>query len=135
MDVLTKEQRRRNMRAIRARDTRPEMFVRRLVHSMGFRYRLHGPGLPGRPDLVFASRKKVLFVHGCFWHRHRCKYGRVLPATRREFWSAKLQKNVERDRRVRYQLRVLGWQSFIVWECQLKSADDLADRIRVFLLG
>ena len=133
MDVLTKQQRQRNMRAIRGRDTRPEMFVRRLVHSMGYRYRLHGRGLPGRPDLVFASRKKVLFVHGCFWHRHRCKYGRVVPATRRRFWLEKLQKNVVRDRRVRRQLRALGWESLTIWECQLKQQDRLSNRMRSFL--
>lgn len=133
MDVHTKQQRQRNMRAIRCRDTKPEMFVRRLVHSLGYRYRLHGRSLPGRPDLVFASKKKVLFVHGCFWHRHRCKYGRVVPATRRQFWMDKLQKNSDRDRRVRRQLRALGWRSLTIWECQLKQADRLTDRIRSFL--
>jgi DNA mismatch endonuclease (patch repair protein) len=100
---------------------------------MGYRYRLHGRDLPGRPDLVFASRKKVLFVHGCFWHRHRCKYGRVIPATRRQFWVDKLLKNAERDRRVRRQLRTLGWKSITIWECQLKQGDRLTDRIWSFL--
>jgi DNA mismatch endonuclease (patch repair protein) len=114
MDVHTKQQRQRNMQAIRGRDTRPEMFVRRLVHSMGYRYRLHGRNLPGHPDLVFASKKKILFVHGCFWHRHCCKYGRVVPATRR-------------------QLRALGWKSLTIWECELKQENRLANRIRFFL--
>ncbi|MFH1747764.1 MAG: DNA mismatch endonuclease Vsr [Planctomycetota bacterium] len=133
MDVLTKEQRQRNMRAIRSRDTQPEMFVRRLVHSMGFRYRLHCRNLPGQPDLVFASRKKTVFVHGCFWHRHRCRYGRVVPATRREFWTKKLQKNIQRDRRVRRQLRALGWKSLTIWECQLKDVTRLRNRLHTFL--
>lgn len=109
------------------------MFVRRLVHSMGYRYRLHGRNLPGHPDLVFASKKKILFVHGCFWHRHCCKYGRVVPATRRQFWMEKLQKNANRDRRVRRQLRALGWKSLTIWECELKQENRLANRIRFFL--
>lgn len=133
MDVHSREQRQRNMRAIRSRDTKPEMFVRRLVHSMGYRYRLHSRDLPGRPDLVFPARKKVLFVHGCFWHRHRCKYGRVVPATRRRFWVEKLEKNADRDRRVRRLLRALGWKSLTIWECQLEQTDRLTDRIRSFL--
>src|SRR5687768_9553296 len=96
-DVLTKAQRSRNMAAIRGRDTGPEMRVRRLLHRLGYRYALHSKALPGKPDLVFRSRKKAIFVHGCYWHMHRCKYGRVVPATRTEFWQAKRKGNVNRD--------------------------------------
>src|SRR5688572_12051601 len=96
-DVHTPEQRSRNMSAIQSKDTKPEMIVRRLLHTNGYRYRLHDKRLPGRPDLVFPSRKKVIFVHGCYWHMHDCKYGRVKPKSNSEFWSAKRNSNVSRD--------------------------------------
>ena len=98
MDVHTPRQRSRNMAAIKGKDTRPEMVVRRMLHRLGFRYALHKNGLPGKPDLVFPSRRKVIFVHGCYWHIHDCRYGRVVPATRADFWRAKRRSNVERDR-------------------------------------
>ena len=132
-DVHTPDQRRRNMAAIRGTDTKPEMVVRRLVHGMGYRYRLHVKGLPGKPDLVLPRHRKVIFVHGCFWHMHNCRYGRVKPATRAEFWETKRQSNVERDRRSRRALRRLGWQILVVWECQTRQADKLQERLRNFL--
>lgn len=133
MDVLTPEQRAKCMAAIRGKDTGPEMIVRRLLTEMGYRYRLHGRALPGRPDLVFVSRRTVVFVHGCFWHRHACRHGRVIPRTRRAFWRAKLEGNAARDRRTRARLRREGWRVLVVWECQLRHVDKLAARLRTFL--
>ena len=129
-DVLTPEQRSRNMRAIKGRDTGPELIVRRLLHAMGYRFRLHRRDLPGRPDVVLPGRRVVLFVHGCFWHRHRCRFGCVEPATRPEFWRAKFGANVARDRRAMRALRRAGWRVIVVWECQTRDADKLASRLR-----
>jgi DNA mismatch endonuclease, patch repair protein len=133
MDVLTPEQRRRNMAAIRGRDTKPEMIVRRLVKGLGFRFSKYAKRLPGRPDLVFSKRRKVIFVHGCFWHLHKCKYGMVVPATRRDFWQQKRQGNAQRDRKNRAALRKLGWGISVIWECQTKNPERLGRRISRFL--
>ncbi|HUS47978.1 MAG TPA: very short patch repair endonuclease [Phycisphaerae bacterium] len=137
MDVLTSAQRSRCMSAIRNKDTKPELIVRRLVHSLGYRYRLHRKDLPGRPDLTFPARRKVIFVHGCFWHRHRCRKGRSLPATRVGFWQAKLDSNKHRDADTRQKLRRVGWQVLVVWECQTaaEKLERLAKRISQFLEG
>jgi DNA mismatch endonuclease (patch repair protein) len=134
-DVFTLTKRREIMRRIRGRDTAPEMTVRRLVHALGYRYRLHMRDLPGKPDLVFASRRRVILVHGCFWHRHCCRKGRSLPATRRRFWQVKLSGNQKRDSIQRRALQRLGWSVLIVWECQTTKTAiiSLADRIRQFL--
>ena len=132
-DVLTPKQRRYCMSRIRGRDTKPEIVVRKLVHGLGYRYRLHVRDLPGRPDLVFASRRKVILVHGCFWHRHRCRYGQVTPSTRRGFWQAKLEANRKRDARNRRALKRLGWDVLVVWECQTRRPELLIDRLVEFL--
>lgn len=135
MDTLDKAQRSKRMALIRAHDSKPEMAVRRIVHGMGFRYRLHGKHLPGTPDLVFPSRRKVVFVHGCFWHRHpdpECKFAR-LPKSRLDFWRPKLQGNRERDLRFQSELDALGWRYLIVWECQLRHKEQLQNMLRVFL--
>ena len=136
-DRISPSARSRLMGKIRGRDTRPEMFVRRLVHGMGYRYRLHRPDLPGKPDLVFRSRKKAIFVHGCFWHRHDCAKGVSLPGTRTEFWRDKLEANRARDRLALESLRRLGWDVMVVWECEVKQAEEsaLKGRIRSFLEG
>ncbi len=133
MDVHTAEQRRRNMAAIRGTDTGPEMKVRRLLHRLGYRYALHSKDLPGKPDLVFRSRKKAIFVHGCYWHMHSCKYGSVVPATRTEFWQTKRQGNVARDRASTATLASKGWKIFVVWECETKEPEPLARRLINFL--
>lgn len=133
MDVLTKEQRSRNMAAIKGKNTAPELLVRSIIHRMGFRFGLHRRDLPGRPDIVLTSRKKLIFVHGCFWHIHRCKYGRVTPATNAEFWSAKRLSNVERDKRNLKQLRDSGWEVLTIWECWTKDIDSLQHRLCAFL--
>lgn len=122
MDVLTPEQRRRCMAAVSGSNTKPELSLRRALHALGFRYRLHDRSLPGRPDLALPGKHTVIFVHGCFWHRHTCKAGRSRPATRASFWREKLSKNVERDRRNRAAIRRMGWNVIEVWECQLKGA-------------
>jgi len=131
-DPLTKEQRSERMSRIRCADTKPEMAVRRLTHSMGYRYRLHAKELPGHPDLVFRPRKKVVFVHGCFWHQHGCNQYRM-PKRRKDFWLPKLKKNVERDNHAYSQLKSQGWNYLIIWECQLTDTLVLRKRIKDFL--
>ncbi len=123
-DTRTPEQRRAIMQAVRGKDTGPEMIVRRLVHGMGYRYRLHVAGLPGRPDLVFPSRRKVVFVHGCFWHGHGCRYGQ-LPKSRLNFWTAKIGRNRRRDRTLVTALKKQGWAVLIVWQCKTRQLDQL----------
>lgn len=132
MDTLTPSQRSKQMGLVRSRNTKPELAVRRLVHGMGYRYRLHGR-LPGSPDLVFAGRQKVIFVHGCFWHRHLGCPNCRLPKSRLDFWKPKLDSNTKRDRLNRSHLRRLGWRSLVVWECELKDQARLARRIKKFM--
>lgn len=133
MDTLASAERSARMALVRAKDTKPELLVRRLVHGMGYRYRLHQRNLPGTPDLVFPGRGKVIFIHGCFWHRHaRCALAR-LPKSRGEFWLPKLTANAERDARNVRALRRLGWSVLTIWECQLGDTAKLAKRIRRFL--
>lgn len=132
MDVLSRRQRSYCMSRIRGKNTKPEMAVRSIVRSLGYRYRLHAASVPGKPDLVLTGQRKLIFVHGCFWHRHRCRLGRVTPATNTSFWLEKFAGNVARDRRVRRRLRAKGWKSLVVWECQVRSAR-AAVRIARFL--
>lgn len=119
-DPLSPAQRRHNMSRIRGRDTKPELILRHSLHGAGLRYRLQGRKLPGRPDLVFAARRAVIFVHGCFWHGHDCPMFR-LPATRSEFWSAKIAGNRARDARAAASLGETGWRVLTVWECALRG--------------
>lgn len=132
MDIVSPEQRSRMMAAVPQRDSAPEMLVRRLVHRMGYRYRLHVRQLAGSPDLVFPRLKKLVFVHGCFWHRHRCKRA-TTPATRRAFWAEKFEKNKARDRRNNRVLRRAGWRVLIVWECWTRRPEGLEERLARFL--
>lgn len=133
IDPLTPEQRKKTMQRVRSKDTKPEKLVRRLVYSMGYRYRLHYKTLPGKPDLAFPSRKKVIFVHGCFWHGHDCKAGRKRPKTNRAYWDKKLARNKERDEEQREQLREQGWDVLVIWECELKNIESIRKRIVEFL--
>jgi len=133
MDVLTVEQRSACMRAVRGQDTTPEMRVRRMTHHMGYRYALHKKNLPGSPDLVFPARKKVIFVHGCFWHLHDCKAGKNAPASNQNYWTAKRERNAERDRASVEALTSQGWSVLVVWECETKDPKSLAARISAFL--
>lgn len=130
---MTTEQRSKTMRAVKSRDTGPEMVVRRLTHRMGYRYRLHRADLPGKPDLAFSSRRAVIFVHGCFWHGHQCKRGARTPKTNTDYWTAKIARNIERDKDHRTRLKRLKWRSLILWECELKDEDGLRAKIRRFL--
>src|SRR4030042_1960404 len=125
MDRLTQDQRSYNMSRIRSKDTGPELAVRRLVHRMGLRYRLHDNKLPGRPDLVLKRHRKVIFVHGCFWHGHSCKNGRGIPETNREYWLAKKAYNQRRDKSSLRKLRAGGWDIWVIWECQTRNAGAL----------
>ena len=134
-DVFTPDQRAALMSRIRGRDTKPEMVVRRLVHALGFRYRLHRRDLPGSPDLVFRGRHKVIFVHGCFWHRHPgCKLAAV-PKTGEDFWQRKFEQNVQRDRTVVELLKKNGWEVLIVWECETRKPEGLPEKVMEFLSG
>jgi DNA mismatch endonuclease (patch repair protein) len=120
-DTLTPSARSERMSRVRGKNTAPELAVRRLVHALGYRYRLHRHKLPGRPDLVFHKRHKAIFVHGCFWHRHgdsACKLAR-LPKSRLDFWVPKLEANRERDHKNEERLKMMGWQSLVIWECQV----------------
>lgn len=128
-DRLTTEQRSWNMSRIRSKDTKPEMIVRRLLHAMGVRYRLHRAGLPGKPDIVLGPRRLVIFVHGCFWHRHAGCREATMPAANRDFWQAKLEGNAARDLRHRAALRKLGWRIAVIWECETRQPDKLARRL------
>lgn len=121
------------MRQIRSKDTHPEMMLRRLLHHAGYRFRLHRKDLPGRPDLVFPSRRKIIFVHGCFWHQHPGCIDSHVPKSRIFYWKPKLAGNRRRDQTNRRELRRLGWRVLVVWECQVKNSQKLAARLERFL--
>lgn len=122
------------MSRVRNKNTAPEMAVRRVAHSMGFRYRLHRKDLPGSPDLVFPSKRKVIFVHGCFWHGHECKRGKR-PSSNQEFWYEKITKNQARDEGAQLKLSQLGWSYLVLWSCDISSVDKLKDTLEAFLSG
>lgn len=135
MDTMSPAERSERMSRVRGKGSKAELHVRALVHRMGYRYRLHGAKLPGKPDLVFAGRRKVIFVHGCFWHRHpdpACKLARM-PKSRQDFWAPKLEGNRARDLRQIAELQALGWSVLEIWECQLQNTSSLGNKIRTFL--
>ena len=121
------------MARVKQKNTKPELIVRHLLHSNGFRYRLHRSDLPGTPDIVFISRKKAIFVHGCFWHRHEGCTGCTTPKTRVAFWLEKFHDNIERDRRILAELSARGWSSLVIWECETTNPEHLEDRLVRFL--
>lgn len=133
MDVLTPAQRHLNMSRIRGKDTQPELVVRSHIHGFGYRFTLHRSDLPGKPDIVLPSRKKIIFVHGCYWHMHNCRYGRVQPKTNARFWHEKRTATVRRDRLARERLRRAGWSVFTVWECWTRVPETLDGRLLGFL--
>ncbi len=134
-DTLTPEERSERMSRVRNKDSKAEIKVRSIVHRMGYRFRLHDRGLPGKPDMVFRSKRKVIFVHGCFWHRHsRCRLARM-PKSRLEFWRPKLEGNRRRDLKVRRELRSIGWESLVVWECEAADEGLIRDKVGSFLSG
>ena len=123
------EQRSRNMSAIKSKNTKPEIKVRKVLHSMGYRFRLHSKDLPGSPDIVLPKYKTVIFVHGCFWHRHEnCKYAST-PKTRKEFWNKKFTENKKRDLEIQEKIKILDWRSVVIWECETKNIENLRDKI------
>lgn len=135
MDKLSTERRSANMARIRSKDMKPELIVRQLVHALGYRFRLHRMDLPGKPDLVFGPRKKIIFVHGCFWHQHpdpKCLDGRA-PKSNTGYWGPKLQRNVERDEQHLQALCDGGWETLVVWECETKNLSSLRKRLVQFL--
>jgi DNA mismatch endonuclease (patch repair protein) len=135
MDTLSPSERSERMSRVRSAHTKPELAVRKLVHSMGFRYRLHRKDLPGKPDLAFTSRRKVIFIHGCYWHQHpdpACRLAR-LPKSRLEFWLPKFEANRKRDADVLKQLHQAGWKTLVIWECQIRDTETLRRTIAVFL--
>ena len=133
MDKLSPNARSENMRRIKSKGMKPEMVVRRLVHKSGYRYRLHRRDLPGKPDLVFSSKKKAIFVHGCFWHQHSaCPEGRV-PGSNQDYWKAKLERNVARDAAQIAKLTAEGWSVLVIWECQTKDIQGAEKLLRRFL--
>lgn len=125
--------RRRTMRAVKSKDTAPEMTVRRITHAMGYRYRLHSKKLPGKPDLVFPSRRKVIFVNGCFWHGHACIRGARTPKTNRDYWLPKIARNKARDKVSIKALSEAQWSALTIWECEIGKASNLRKRISRFL--
>ncbi len=135
VDTLTPVERAKRMALIRGRDTKPEIIVRRMLHAMGYRYRLHAKDLPGRPDIVFRSRRKAILVHGCFWHRHpdpACKLARM-PKSRVQFWERKLEGNRERDAANEARLKEMGWKVLTVWECELRDLEQLGNKLSSFI--
>jgi DNA mismatch endonuclease (patch repair protein) len=132
-DVFSPEQRSRVMARVKGKDTKPELKVRRLAHALGYRFRLQRKDLPGTPDLTFPGRRKVIFVHGCFWHGHDCARGARKPKQNAAFWTAKIARNRERDAEAVKALEAQGWSVLTVWECEMKDADALAQRLMAFL--
>ncbi len=132
-DNLSQADRSKCMSRISSRDTKPELLVRKCLHQFGFRYRLHRQDLPGCPDIVLPRLKKIVFVHGCFWHKHRCRYGRVVPKTNRAYWENKRQGNVQRGRKDIHLLKRLGWDVLVVWECWTRDASKLEELLKAFL--
>jgi len=134
-DVHTREQRSRNMAAIRGKNTKPEIRIRSLLHSLGYRFRLHRKDLPGKPDIVLPKYRVAIFVNGCFWHSHDCRYGRVIPATRPDFWATKRKGTIERDHRKRVELEKAGWKVLVIWECQIRESPQTIKDLLTFLAG
>lgn len=133
MDTLTPSQRSERMSRVRSRDTKPERALRNLVWKLGYRYRKHRSDIVGNPDLAFIGRKRAIFLHGCFWHRHDCPSGRRAPKSRTDFWNAKFDANVRRDMLVQHRLSEKGWKALVVWECELSDSASVAGRVKDFL--
>lgn len=125
MDVISPEKRSEIMSRIGSKNTKPEIIVRKVLHGLGYRFRLHRKDLPGKPDIVLPKHNAAIFVHGCFWHGHTCKKGQNRPATNKEFWHAKLNRNIERDRENVLQLKKMGWKVLTIWECEAKNTSRL----------
>lgn len=129
------ETRSRIMRTVKGENTTPELTVRRLVFCLGYRYRLHRKDLPGKPDLVFAGRRKLIFIHGCFWHGHDCKRGARIPKNNRDYWEQKIARNRQRDAQHCAALKDAGWSILVIWECQLREREELTRQVKLFMEG
>lgn len=127
------EVRSRTMRAVKGKNTKPELLVRCLIHRLGYRYRLHRKDLPGKPDLAFPGRRKAIFIHGCFWHGHDCRRGARVPKTNRDYWVTKIRRNQDRDASHLQELKQMGWDVLTIWECQLGELESVTDLIVAFL--
>ena len=135
MDVLNPKQRSYCMSRIKSKDTTPELIVRKIVHRLGFRFRLHRSDLPGCPDIVLPRHKKLIFVHGCWWHRHNCRNGKKTPKTRKAYWFPKLKGNKERHKKNRRRLQKQGWRVLTIWECQTRNSEKLISKLKKFLVS
>jgi len=135
VDTLTPDERSKRMSLVRGKDTKPEMVVRKLVYSLGYRYRLHYGKLPGKPDIVFPGRRKVIFVHGCFWHGHTCRQGMNAPKSNESYWIDKREGNRKRDLWVRRRLRSIGWEVLVIWECNCRNVAKVKKDVEIFLDG
>lgn len=133
MDVFTPEKRSSVMRSVKAKNTKPELAARQLIHRLGYRFRLHRKDLPGKPDIVFPKYRAVIFVHGCFWHWHGCKRTRM-PKSNSEYWRAKIDRNVARDKRTKRELGKLGWRRLVIWECELTDLQKVSRKVQNFLV-
>lgn len=133
MDTLTPQERSARMRLVKSCDTKPELKLQQVVRDLGYRHRKSQTTVIGKPDMVFATRRRAIFIHGCFWHRHDCQSGRRIPKSRVKFWAAKFERNVQRDKYVIKQLRSGGWHALVIWECELKDCNKVGRRIRRFL--
>nr|WP_282966331.1 very short patch repair endonuclease [Burkholderia vietnamiensis] len=133
VDNLTPQQRRKTMQQVRSTNTSPELLVRRTLHRMGYRFRLHRKDLPGCPDIVFPGRKKLIFVHGCFWHRHAGCAHASMPSSRLEYWESKFERTVVRDAQALQKLHDTGWRTLVIWTCELRDRGELERRLSAFL--
>jgi DNA mismatch endonuclease (patch repair protein) len=133
MDTLSPQERSERMRHVKSRDTKPELRLRRIVWGLGYRYRKNRRDVFGHPDIAFIGRKRAIFLHGCFWHRHDCPLGRRSPKSKTDFWNAKFKRNVERDALVMEKLRDAGWKALVIWECELGDHTTVERRVRRFL--
>ena len=133
MDTLTPQERSQRMRRVKSRDTKPELELRRLVWRLGYRYRKNRRDVIGQPDLAFIGRKRAVFLHGCFWHRHDCPSGRRAPKSRTAFWNTKFERNIQRDALVMRKLKSAGWRALVIWECELNDCLRVERRVREFL--
>ncbi len=133
MDVFSKEKRSQIMSCVSGKNTKPELIVRSLLHHMRYRFRLHRKDLPGKPDIILPKYKKVIFIHGCFWHGHKNCTRSKRPTTNNEFWQKKLDRNMQHDKEIVHNLKGLGWDILIVWTCEIKNIDQLKDKILKFL--
>jgi DNA mismatch endonuclease (patch repair protein) len=132
-DVFTKEKRSWIMSRVKGRDTKPEIFVRSIVHRLGYRFRLHRQDLPGNPDIVLPRHGKIIFVHGCFWHGHKMCSRSKRPTTNVDFWNVKIDKNIERDMQYQRQLVSMGWKVLVIWQCEIRMPENLLVKIQHFL--